>query len=302
MRIANRHLDHLAARGYALVPNVLSRREIKAAVTDMLGYFPSARELHATPHRYGEMMEQSAYLQVEFPFAGDALNHVATHPALADAARRHIGTRDIVLSQSAIWAKYADTDTYGSDLHVDFEGNTLVVPSERDDYCQLNVILYYTDVTADRGPTFVVPTDHSRDEPLWPPHRTEEQSPELYANEVPIECAAGSALLFTMSTFHRASPVLDPLTARFSHHFVFRSARHAFAGYHLWSRFGERAEMRQFITRASPEQRTLIGFPPPGDDYWNSDTLAGVAQRYPGMDTQPYRDAMNANDNASRDR
>jgi len=82
---------------------------------------------------------------------------------------------------------------------------------------------------------------------------------------------------------------------------VFRSAQHAFAGYHLWSRFGERAEMRQFITRASPEQRTLIGFPPPGDDYWNNDTLVGVAQRYPGMDTQPYRDAMNGNDNASCD-
>jgi ectoine hydroxylase-related dioxygenase (phytanoyl-CoA dioxygenase family) len=235
------------------------------------------------------MMEQSAYLQVEFPFIGDALNDVATHPALADAARRFIGSREVVLSQSAIWAKYADTDTYGSDLHVDFEGNTLVVPREDGDYRQLNAIVYYTDITLDTGPTYVVPVEHSQGSSLWPPHRTREDWPALYASELPMLCAAGSVLLFTMSTFHRASPVLDPLTARFSHHFVFRSPRHPFAGYHLWSRFGERPEMQHFITRATPEQRTLVGFPPPGDAYWTEQTIAGVAERYPTMDLRAYR-------------
>jgi hypothetical protein len=36
-------------------------------------------------------------------------------------------------------------------------------------------------------------------------------------------------------------------------------------------------------------QRDLFGFPRPGDPYWNDDTLAGVAERYPGIDLTPYR-------------
>lgn len=292
MRIDQQHLDHLAAHGYAVVPGVLSRREVKAGLAEVLRYFPTAGELTAAPQRYETLMEQSAYLQVEFPFIGDTLNHVATHPSLVDAARRLIGTDDVVLSQSAIWAKYADTDTYGTDLHVDYEGNTLVVPREEGDYRQLNAILYYTDMTPDLGPTYIVPTDHTEGLPLWPPHRPREKYRSLYRHEIPILCPAGSALLFTMSTFHRASPVTNPQAARFSHHFVFRSVRHAFAGYHLWSRFGERPELQHFITHATPEQRSVIGFPPPGHDYWTPQTLAGVTLRYPGMDLNPYRKAL----------
>jgi hypothetical protein len=36
-------------------------------------------------------------------------------------------------------------------------------------------------------------------------------------------------------------------------------------------------------------ERDLFGFPRPGDGYWNEQTLADVAARYPGMDMTPYR-------------
>ena len=32
----------------------------------------------------------------------------------------------------------------------------------------------------------------------------------------------------------------------------------------------------------------LIGFPAPGDPYWDEEAVAGVAARYPGMDMGPY--------------
>ena len=40
---------------------------------------------------------------------------------------------------------------------------------------------------------------------------------------------------------------------------------------------------------ARVRERDLFGFPRPGDAYWNEQTLADVALRYPGMDMAPYR-------------
>ena len=52
---------------------------------------------------------------------------------------------------------------------------------------------------------------------------------------------------------------------------------------------GENPELQHFIERATPRQREVLGFPPPGDPYWNDETLAAVALRYPKMDMRPYR-------------
>ena len=46
--------------------------------------------------------------------------------------------------------------------------------------------------------------------------------------------------------------------------------------------------MDHFLTKATPRERELVGFPAPGDPYWNEESLAGVAARYPGMDMSPY--------------
>jgi hypothetical protein len=68
---------------------------------------------------------------------------------------------------------------------------------------------------------------------------------------------------------------------RFSHHLVYRSARHNFQGYHLWSRMGENADLERFIARATPRQREVLGFPKTDSDYWNDQTRAAVRLRYP---------------------
>ena len=92
-----------------------------------------------------------------------------------------------------------------------------------------------------------------------------------------------------MRTFHRASNMTADFGVRLSHHMIWRSADHGFQGYHLWARFGENPEMQRFVERATPRQREVLGFPPPGHEYWNEQTLAAVALRYQGMDITPYR-------------
>ncbi|MDB5303422.1 MAG: hypothetical protein JWM97_971, partial [Phycisphaerales bacterium] len=104
MRITNQHLDHLIKHGYALVPGFLTPAELQAARANMLRYVPTAEELSATPERYPWVFEEAESLQTEFPFVGDALNHISTHPELISFVERALGTRNVVLTQSAIWA------------------------------------------------------------------------------------------------------------------------------------------------------------------------------------------------------
>jgi hypothetical protein len=295
MRITAAQTKHYLEHGYVVIPKFLSPAELKRGRQGMSRYFPSVAELEATPERYGFIYDDPENLQVEFPFADDRLNDLATHPELIAFVQKTLGSDDIRLSQSAIWAKFAGLGHYEQGLHLDYQGNTLVVPRDDGDYRQVNMILYYTDVTEQLGPTYVVSQTQTRDLPLWPTHRWRKTSPALYDAEKPVVAKAGSLLLFSMRTWHRASAVTAESGVRFSHHFVWRSARHDFQGYHLYARHGENKDLQDFLSRATPAQRQVLGFPRPGDPYWTNETLAAVQLRYPEMDLSPYRRSRKTN-------
>src|SRR4051812_2274893 len=85
-RINDAHLNHLREHGYVVVPAFLTEAELKSARQNMLRYVPTAEELAAAPERYPWVFEEADRLQTEFPFTGDALNHVATHPEMISFA------------------------------------------------------------------------------------------------------------------------------------------------------------------------------------------------------------------------
>lgn len=287
--VSERHVKSLLNDGFVLIPDFLSRKELNTSRIDFSRYFPSFDELQATPQRYGWIFDDPENLQVEFPFAADALNHNSTHPKIILLVEQLLGTSQILLSQSAIWAKYAGTGSFEQTMHLDYEGNTLVIPRDDGEFRQVNMILYYSDVTLEMGPTYVVSQRKTKDTGLWPTFRPRKKYPELYKHEQPMIAKAGALLVFSMRTFHRAGEITAETGARFSHHLVYRSANFPFNGYHQYSQFGEKPEMKRFIERAAPRQREVLGFPPPGHPYWNSETLAMVATRYPKMDMSPYR-------------
>jgi ectoine hydroxylase-related dioxygenase (phytanoyl-CoA dioxygenase family) len=289
MRIDEQHLAHLLRHGYVVVPGFLADDQLNAARHDFGGYFPTSDELAATPLRYGSIHEDPEHQQVEFPFAGDTLNDISTHPDLIEVVQRLLGTRDVLLSQAAIWAKYAGSGDFDQGLHLDYQGNTLVVPRDDGTYRQVNMILYYTDVTPDLGPTYVVSQEKTRDLPAWPTHRPRKKNADLYEHERPVLAQAGDLLIFSMRTWHRASDMTADHGHRFTHHFVWRAGQHSFQGYHLWAQHGENPELQRFIELATPRQREVLGFPGPDDPYWNEQTLAAVKLRYPRMDLSPYR-------------
>ncbi|HEV7300396.1 MAG TPA: phytanoyl-CoA dioxygenase family protein [Tepidisphaeraceae bacterium] len=283
MRITDQHAAQLHRHGYAIVPNFLTPHELAAGRAGMLRYFPSVDELEATPERYASIFEDPEHLQVEFPFAVDVLNDVSTHPEIVSFVERLLGTPRVLLSQAAIWAKYAGTGDFEQGLHLDYQGNTLVVPRDDESYRQVNMILYYTDVDAELGPTHVVSQEKTRELPLWPTHRTRKKDTALYKLEKPVLAAAGDLFIFSMRTWHRASDLVADRGVRFSHHLVYRAADHGFQGYHQYSQMGEKPELQSFITKATARQREVLGFPRMDDAYWTEETRAAVKMRYPGI-------------------
>jgi hypothetical protein len=284
MRITDKHLEHLRVHGYVIIKGFLTPDELASAREGFHQYYPTERELHATPQRYGSILEDADQLQTEFPYSVDALNHIATHPAILSGVKRYLGVDDVRLSQSAIWAKYAGTGDFEQGLHFDYQGNTLVVPRDDLDYQQLNFIIYYSEVTKNLAPTGVVSKSETRGVSLWPPFKTRARHPELYAIEKKVVVPAGSMLIFTMSTLHRGTGMIATEGARYTHHLVYRSAAHDFQGYHLYARLGESQDLERFVQTAMPEQREALGFPRPTDPYWTRETLRACKLRYPGLD------------------
>ncbi len=287
-----KHIAALREDGYTVIRGFLKPAEVRAAMRDVHLYTPTAKELAAAPHRYTHLTTDTEATKFEFPFDGDALNNACTHPKLIALAQQILGVPDVYLSRSCLWAKYGGGADFDQQLHADYQGNTLVVPREDGDYRQVNLILYYTDVTAKLGPTYVVPNKFAKHLPAFPSHYYRQQHPELYEKELPLTAKAGDLLVFSMSTVHRGSAMLDRDGSRFTHHMVYHSTKHNFIGHYRWPRYGEYPELAHFLENASLEQRAAIGFPSPGDPYWNEETVAGVALRYPAMDMKPYRAAL----------
>ena len=292
MRLDETQLARLQRHGYVLIEGFLPGDELAASCADVLRYFPTFEELNQTPQRYGWIFDDPEHLQIEFPFAADVLNHNSTHPRIIALVEQLLGTGEILLSQSAIWAKYAGTGAFEQMMHLDYEGNSLVVPRDDGPFRQVNLILYYCDVPEEMGPTWIVSQEKTSQTGVWPPFRPRKKWPKLYEQERPIVANAGSLLIFSMGTYHRAGEITASSGARFTHHLVYRAAAAPFNGYHQYSQFGEKPEMRRFLQLATPRQREMLGFPPPGHPYWNEQTIAGVAQRYPTMDMTPYRAAV----------
>jgi len=287
MRITDEHLAHWRHHGYVVVPNLLTEAELAAIQANVRRYFPTDEEYRAAPERYPEVGGWR-----ELPFVGDALNDLATHPELVSFAERVIGTKEILLTQAILWGKYAGVGDHEQQLHVDFRNNSLVYPRDDGRFAQTGTILYLSDVTAELAPTCVVSKEHTREpSSLFPCVRPRDRFPVLYEKEVEVTARAGSLLLYSMSTFHRGSRFRAAAGARFTFHVVFRARDSHWMGFSAWARAGQAPALQRFLERATPRQRELLGFPPPGHPYWNRETLAGVAARYPGMDMRPYRDA-----------
>jgi hypothetical protein len=291
---------------WVLLRDVIPPHEIASAAHALGRLYPSSEQLlaqKANPrtapflqareqHGRGRAFRDGQFVGLyQFPFRSAALNRLAVNPEVIDLARLLVGVDDVRLYQAEVSAKYAGFANYDQPLHVDYVDHTMLPPRRDGRYRQVQMFVYLSEVAPGNGPTRVVSWERTQGLPLVELIPGGE-SVELDSDEVAAVGSAGSILCYSADTVHRGSNLTDPGGVRFFMHLAWRPATAEWVGGSPWPRLGNNRNWQPMVESLSPRQLEVLGFPPPGHDYWDSETLAGAQRLYPGLDLTPWREAM----------
>ena len=285
MRVPEEKLAEVWDRGFTVVEGFLDAETLARAREALWEVYPRPEDYFANPEAHPRYARSQFAGIRYFPYPSWALNRVATHPDLVDAAERFLGSQDIEIYKIELWAKYAGAINYDQMHHRDFGNHTLVVPRLDRVHTQMTTFILLSDVTEHDGPTKFVPIQHTRDMPLIP-----KQLPmgALFDKEVSAEAPAGSLLIYKTDVFHRGSNFTEAGRSRFIMLVDLQQRGWRWNGKMSWPDHADSPHMLDALKQLTPRERDLFGWPPPGSDYWNAQTLRDVAARYPGLDMTPY--------------
>jgi hypothetical protein len=284
VKVPDSALDEVRTRGFSLLEGFLQPDELAAAQAALWLHFPRPENYFADPSAHARYAQSQFAGVDEFPYLSWDLNRLAVHPDLVDAVERYLATDQLHLYKVELWAKYAGAVNYNQPLHRDYGSHSLVVPRPETRYQQLTTFIYLSDVTEVDGPTRIVPFEEGKHVPFTPLYIDRGAMSDV---EVPMVGPPGSLLLYRTDILHRGSNFTAERRARFSMLVDYQVRGTTWGGKMSWPKQSPE-RWAQFMPRCTVRQRDVFGFPRPGDDYWSEETLAGVAERYPGMDMTPY--------------
>ncbi|HXW35692.1 MAG TPA: phytanoyl-CoA dioxygenase family protein [Acidimicrobiales bacterium] len=287
MRVPDTTLDEVRERGFALFEGFLAPEELSAAREALWLHFPTSDQYFSDPELHQDYARSQFAGVEEFPYRSWDLNRLAFHPDLVDAAERYLETDQLHLYKVELWAKYAGAVNYDQPLHRDYGSHSLVVPRPEARYQQITSFIFLSDVTAEDGPTKIVPFDKGKDVPFTPLYI---EFGALRDDEVSAVGPAGTLLMYRTDILHRGSDFTGSSRSRFSLLADYQVRGTTWGGKMAWPRQSPQ-RWAKLIPKCTVRERDLFGFPRPGDDYWNEQTLADVALRYPGIDMTPYRNS-----------
>jgi hypothetical protein len=285
MRIPDAKLAEVWDNGFTVVEGFLDWDTLQAAQDALWELYPRPEAYFADPGAYPRFAKsQFAGLRF-FPYPSWALNRVAVYPDLIDAAERFCGTTEIDCYKIELWAKYAGAVDYDQHHHRDYENHTIVVPRADQAMAQMTCFILLSDVTELDGPTKVVPVHKTRHIPIGV---SQTKMGDFFEDEIAVTGPAGSMLIYRTDVFHRGSNFAAEGRSRFVMPIDFKPRGWRWQGKLAWPDQSLRPGWKEAMVRMTPRERDLFGWPPPGDGYWNEQTLADVALRYPGIDLSPY--------------
>ena len=286
MRVPETNIGELREQGFTIVPGFLDPVELRAAQDALWLHYPRPEEYFADPGAHADYAgSQFAGLR-SGPFKSWDLNRLTFHPDLVDLASRFLGSDDLHLYKTELWAKYSGATDYDQDPHRDFKNHSLVVPKRADPGRQMTSFILLSDVTDEDGPTKVVPRQHGDAVPYWP--NRIERGP-LDDVEIAVTGPAGTLFTYRTDVLHRGSQMTGVGRARFAVLADYKVWGDRWGGRMAWPHYAPSPHWVELMERASPRERELFGFPSPGDPYWDEQTVADVGVRYPHMDMSPYR-------------
>ena len=294
---------HFDEHGWVLVPELVPADDIAAAQAQLFRIYPTPEEVAS-----GVRTERTApflspadddddvrrFRGNQFtglrpaPTGDPALDTLALHPRVLDLVDALLAPNDVRLYQAETFAKYAGAANYEQPLHMDETNHVLLPPRADGRYRQAQLFLYLSDVTEARGATRVVSRTLTAGIPHDQLYFHRAGGVQLDEHEVAAVGPAGSVLAYSADTVHRGSAMTEPGAGRFFFNLAYRAAGADWTGALPWPRLGIDPGMRPWIEALDVRQLVALGFPPPGHDYWDDETRAATAARYPALDLTPF--------------
>ena len=294
------------AHGFVILPGFVPAAELKPALDELPAMYPTAAGFHDGTDERRDRFTADEWAGIDsFPFRSAELSLLAVSDRVVDLAETLLADRDLRISSAEAWAKYTGAADYDQPLHRDYLNHTLMAPADDPRFGQLELFVYLVDVPPGLGPPSMLSRTRTTGlpaKPNWYPRDdcadpesdwvATAGSPDLYAAEVRAAGPAGTVVAWAPGTFHRGTALTLPRGARYTIHLAYRRASAEWAQRMSWAARSHEPEWYRFAQRATPRQLALFGFPPPGHPYWTEATLTGTAQRYPGLDMAPWRQAL----------
>ena len=280
--------------GFLVLEGFLEADELAAAQEALWLHYPRPEEYFADPAAHGWLGTDQWAGIVGGPWRSWSLNRLAFHADLLDLAERFLGSADLRLYDAELWAKYAGAVDYDQRHHRDFVNHSLVVPKRSQPATQMVSWILLSDVGDEDGPTKIVPLSVGRERavlagPWGSRHHELPPRGDVRRRGGLDDRSRRNPVLFSV---RRPSPwvahdrrTVNPLCAP-------RRLRRVGTALDRQSRLGQRAtrpDWFEIVERASPRERSVFGFPAPGDPYWDEQTLADTQTRYPEPDLTPTR-------------
>ena len=299
MRITKEHENHYREHGYAVVENFCKPDELAAALKNfdevVPGWAKFAKDPSGPHPEYFDTRFPDQRGIPHFPYKGDTLNYLTFHPELSRFATLMGEGEEMYCEQSHLTYKASgqgpQQGNVDQPMHLDYGNHTLAYPPDVPKFWQTAYLYYFTDVTLDCGPTAVCSKKHYPERILFPRIYSPEARPEIYDNEVKVVCPAGSLLMYSMRTFHRGTAIKGKNHARLGMFVTYAPKACRWMGIVGWPVSAGKKEFHDWIVGASVEERSLLGFPEPGHEFWTEETLDGVNARFAGIDMSPYRNS-----------
>ena len=285
MRVSDAKLAEIWDNGFTVVEGFLDPDTLAAAQAALWAIYPKPEDYFADPDKHPRYARSQFHGVRPFPTPEWAINRVAVYPDLIDAAERFCGAKEIDIYKAEVWAKYAGAVDYDQAHHRDFGNHSLVVPRKDGGRPQMTTFILFSDITEADGPTKFVPLKEGLEVPLNPRYQP---MGALTKNEVSATGPAGSLLIYKTDVLHRGSDFKGAGRSRFLMLVDFKQRGSPWNGMMCWPGHGNMDGMSEAMIRMTSRERDLFGWPPAGSDYWNAQTLADVADRYPGIDLTPY--------------
>jgi len=294
VRVPDAAIDAVRQRGFVLVEDFLAPDELKAAQEALWLHYPRPDDYFARTADYPHLATNQFAGVEEFPYRSWDLNRLAFHPDLVDVAERFLGTVELHLYKVELWAKYAGAVDHDQRHHRDFVNHSLVVPKRSQPATQMLSWILLSDVGEEDGPTKVVPLSVGERVPYWPVpghHDITNALPiGMFAEEeISMTGPAGTLFAFRSDVLHRGSRMTGERSSRFALLADYDAWGPRWTGRVAWAERATQRDWFEIVERASPRERSVFGWPAPGDPYWDEQTLADTQARYPGADLTPYR-------------